>query len=88
VARLDADDREIGPLKAEEQPLRQGASLKADPDVVSFHPAQFGGDGVRFRGNLGLQDHSALLVDDTDAGQFQRHVQSGIQRNHLRSSLA
>lgn len=87
VARLDADDREPGLLKAEEQPLRQGARLKADPGIVPFRSGQLAGDRIRFRGNLGLQDHPAFLVDNTDAGQFQRHVQSGVERDHLRSSL-
>ena len=86
MARLNAHHWQSGTLEAKAQRQGKWTSLEADSDKISRRFTKRNGDDVRspfFR----LQNYPTFLVHGTYAGQFQRHVQSGIQCTFLQSSM-
>ncbi|WP_037097121.1 integrase core domain-containing protein, partial [Rhodobacter capsulatus] len=64
------------------------SSFEANTNIIARSRAKFASDRIRFRSHLGLSDHPPFFIDNTNAGQFQRHVQPSIKPSHLPSSLA
>lgn len=59
------------------QPLRQGTSLQTDAGERQVQAGKEGGKRLRLAGDLRLADDLSAGIEDADAAEFQRHVNSG-----------
>lgn len=83
---FDADGGQASGREPIVEPLRQGTGLETNPFKGAIDPGQNFTDIGRVRNRLPFKEHSAVGIDDADAGHLKRDVESRIQNSgHGRS---
>ena len=60
------------------KPLGERTRFQSDPGERQLQAGEEGGKRLRLAGNLRLADDLSRAIEDADAAEFQRHVNSGI----------
>ena len=75
---LQQHNLEPGLHKAGMQPLRERTGLQADAGQWHVQAGEKGGQRFRLAGDFGLANNLSRGIEDADAAEFQRHVDSDI----------
>jgi hypothetical protein len=82
VPRLDADGRQPRLGQAEEEPLRQRASLEANALKGAIEGAEGLDQSRRLARYLCFQADAAVFIDDTHARHLERYIEAGVELGH------